>query len=356
MNLRKFVLIAAVIMISVYDIGCSSGGGNGTTGWQATPVASLTTPGTTPSTKPTNTPSKTPGTTASTTPVFNDFKNYTPGIFEFRDFAYSVSGILTGANITSNSMIGAGIDQTVIQMAARSSTKAASVPTGSGTTNQLYLMALSKSGLKLGSLTINGTEQGHLYNGIRLIYLTGAKLENLKLIGVAPGNDLIPPGETFAINDYRGTKNSYTNVEIDGKGTGASAFGSNSSSGGTWTDCYAHHNPYSAGIALWQMTGTMTLTRFMSTNNRTGINLERVNGTVEIIQPTLKGNTAQDFFVGNDKGSTKINIYDPILETGKKIRIYYPPKEQGYPNLQNKADIKVFVNGVDVSGTMIQYL
>jgi MOSC domain-containing protein YiiM len=275
--------------------------------------------------------------------------------YSFSDFADTVAGVQTGASITGSGLVGSGIDRSILQMAPASSTKAASVPTAAGTTNQLYLMAFTKSGLHLDCFTLAGTHQGHLYNGIRLSQVTGAVLSNLKLVGTSPGNSYIPPGETFAINDYRGTNNAYTNVEIDGQGTGATAFGSNSSVGGVWTDDYAHDHQYSAGIALWQMTGTMTLTRFRSVNNRVGINLERVNGTVNITQPTLMGNTAHDLFIGNDQGSTKINIYDPILSPGQKIRIHNAGLEQGNPNLQVLSDIKVYVNGVDSTASMVVY-
>lgn len=273
----------------------------------------------------------------------------------FSDFADAVAGVQAGASITGSGLVGSGTDRSIIQMTPNSSTKAASVPTGAGTTNQLYLMAFTKSGVRLDCFTLAGTNQGHLYNGIRLSQVTGAVMSNLKLIGTSPGNSYIPPGETFAINDYRGTNNTYTNVEIDGQGTGATAFGSNSSTGGVWTDDYAHDHPYSAGIALWQMSGTMTLTRFKSVNNRVGINLERVNGTVNITQPTLIGNTAHDLFIGNDQGSTKVNIYDPILSPGQKIRVHNAGLEQGNPNLQVLSDIKVFVNGVDTTASMIVY-
>ena len=275
--------------------------------------------------------------------------------YSFSDFADAVAGVQTGASIAGGGLVGSGADRTIIQMTPSSSTKAAGVPTTAGTTNQLYLMAFTKSGVRLDCLTLAGTNQGHLYNGIRLSQVTGAVLSNLRLIGASPGNSYIPPGETFAINDYRGTNNTYTNVEIDGHGAGATGFGSNSSVGGTWTDDYAHDHPYSAGIALWQMTGTMTLTRFRSVNNRVGINLERVNGTVNISQPTLAGNSAHDLFIGNDQGSTKVNIYDPILGPGQKIRIHNAGLEQGNPNLQALSDIKVYVNGVDSTASMIVY-
>jgi hypothetical protein len=282
------------------------------------------------------------------------------GTFSFSNFSLSSfdSFQYAGFSFTNPAgMIGSGIDRTIVQINANSSDKA-SVAVANGT-NRVSLMISNKAGLKLSCFTLRGTTQPHLYNGLRLSNVRDAKISNLKIVAV-PGDSHIPPGETFALNDYRGFNNTYSNIEIDGAGVGASAFGANNensvTTNNTWIDNYAHHNPKSAGIALWQMTGTQTITRLNSSYNKTGINLERMNGVVNIHQPTLKGNISQDFFIGNDRGSAKINIYDPILDAGKKVRIYFPLNEQGNPNIQVKSDIKVFVNGVDQTSTMIQWL
>lgn len=296
------------------------------------------------------------------------------GTFTFSNFTKSKvdTGIWAGADISQAGLIGEGVDRSFIKMNANTSTQAAAANTGG--TNQVYLMAIGKinglnsgnalSGLRLSCFTLIGTNQGHLYNGVRLAQVTNSVFSSLKLVAAAPGNSNVPPGETFALNDYRGGNNTYKDIEIDGAGTGASGIGINGSgavSNNSFTDINAHHMPYSAGIALWQVDGTQTLTRFKSTNNKTGINIERVKGMVNIHQPTLTGNTSQEFFLGNDQGSGKINIYDPILDKNsdgspKKMRIWFPVNEQGNPNIQRKSDVKVYVNGVDVSASYIQWL
>jgi hypothetical protein len=307
-----------------------------------TPSPAPATAGSSTTTSPSPSPSATTGSLPAATKSFSDFSQ-------------SVLGVHAGVYY-SGSQLSGDCSSSVIRMVPGTSTKAGLVPTAPGSTNQIYLMAVSQDNLRLECFTLQGTEQGHLYNGIRMHQIDNGQLRHLKLVSPAPGNNYFPPGETFGINDFRGTNNTFADIEIDGGGRGASAFAANSSVGGTWTDVYAHDDPYAMGIALWQTSGTQELVRFKSARNRTAINLERVQGTVNVRQPTISSSLAQDLFVGNDWGSTKVNIYDPILPTGTKLKVYYPSTEQGRQNLQRKSDIKVYKNGVDVSSTMIQWL
>jgi predicted xylan-binding protein with Ca-dependent carbohydrate-binding module len=290
-----------------------------------------------------------------------NFVTLDKGTFSFDNFNKipSNGSVLVGLGLTKPAgIIGNGIDSTILQMTPNSSTRASSVPTANGTTNQLSLMYYGqKNGLVLQCFTLKGTPQGHLHNGLTFNAISNATISHLKLSGAGPGNKNSPPGETFAINDYRGTNNTYSNVEIDGAGTGASAFAANSTAGGTWTDDYAHDNPYSAGIALWQMTGTQTLTNFKSVSNRVGINLERVYGTVNVTKPILSKSSLADVYLGNDKNSTKLNIYDPVLDSGKKLVIFYPSGLLGIPNtnIQKKSDVKVYRDGKDITNEIVQW-
>jgi hypothetical protein len=278
-----------------------------------------------------------------------------PGTFTFRDFAYTAGGSQTGAVISTAGLIGSGVDTTTVEMVANSSTKASLVPTANGQTNQLSYMVITKAGMKLSCMTILGTAQGHFYNGIRVNAVSNVTMSHLKLVGIGPGNSNFPPGETFAINDYKGNANIYDNVEIDGAGTGASAFGANSSSNTVYTNDYAHGSPYNAGMALWQMTGTVTVKNFRTINNRIGISFERVNATVNLTNVTFGTIKAQDMFIGNDQGSAKINIYDPVLLSRTKLTIDVPKLEQGNPDKQLTSDIHVYVKGVDKTSTLVQF-
>jgi hypothetical protein len=308
------------------------------------------------------------------------------GTFAFSDFATTLS-IPCGAGITRTGLRGMSTASTIIQMTASTSTKASQVPTQSaGGTNQLYLMAFDHDNLDLSCFTLQGTAQGHFYNGIRMLAIANGNLRNLKFIGAAPGNWHIPPGETFVINDYQGSNNTYSNIECDGRldgatgiGDGASAFGQNSATNGTFNDCYAHHFPYSAAFALWQGGGTVTINRGRSDQNRTALNLERMGQeaiggatcTINLydfefgtyIQTAL--GYGQDIFLGNDRGSTKINFYRPKITAGRTVPsgrpagqcfVYWPAQEQGNTNLQLKADVKAYdANGTDISSTFFAW-
>jgi hypothetical protein len=206
----------------------------------------------------------------------------------------------------------------------------------------------------LRNFTLQGTEQGHLYNGLRLSYTRRAEVSNVRVVAV-PGNYHINPGETFGINDWQGHDNVYTDVEVDGAGVGATAFGINSSTNVTVNGAYLHDNPFSAGVAAWKTTD-VTLNDVRTIDNRTGLNFERVSGTVTINRPTITGNTEQDLFIGSDYGSARYVITDPTLAPGARLRIRLPAREMGSPNLQLRSDITVIVDGVDVSASIIQWL
>lgn len=308
--------------------------------------------------------------------------------YSWSDFSTLVSGVRVGADITRKGLRGMSSASTVLQMTASTSTHSADVPTAGGTTNQLYLIRFTHDDLDLSCFTLQGTDQGHLYNGIRLDGVDRLSMRNVKLLGTAPGNFYVPPGETFAINWFQGADHVYENVEIDGRqdgatgnGTGATGFGANSFSGGTWKSCYSHHSYYSGAWALWQGSGTINLYNCRGDFCRTNLNLERLGGETagtrgactlnvydfEFGQYIVQGTQGdgQDIFLGNDQGNTTINIYRPKFKTGRtapagrdpnKIFIYYPTLEQGNTNLQTKDRVKVFdENGNDISATILQW-
>jgi hypothetical protein len=96
------------------------------------------------------------------------------------------------------------------------------------------------------------------------------------------------------------------------------------------------------------------MTDVITTNNRTGVNLERASGHINLVRPTFSGNTAQDIYVGSDQGSAKITITDPKFSGKLRIRI-----AQNYwagTNLQRKSDIRVIINGVDRTSSVVAWL
>lgn len=280
--------------------------------------------------------------------------------FTVDDFGVVKDGRTVGAVLPASGLTGAGAGATTVQMTPNTSTKAALVPPNDPAyTNPLDLLMVagtagSPAAPTLRGFTLRGTPQGHLYNGLRMSHTRGARVSDVRVVAV-PGDYHINPGETFGINDWQGHGNTYTGVEVDGAGVGASGLGINSSSNVTVTSADLHHNPHSAGLAAWQTT-TVTLVDVRSAHNRTGLNFERVAGAVVITRPTLVGNTEQDLYIGSDLGSATYTITDPVLAPGTKLRVRLPRNEMGSPNLQRRDDIRVLVNGADVTAAVVHWL
>lgn len=193
------------------------------------------------------------------------------GVFEFTDFSGSDGTGNIGINIPTNiaGIAGSGRgslnggDGTIFRMKANSSTKASRVPAqGTGNTNQLYLMkALSSSGQVFQQFHLEGTEQGHYYNGFMVMQCTNPMLSDLLVNGHA-GNWNAPPGETFGVNIFRGSGMIGNRLECDGRRSdgiryGSSTFGYNSTSGSTLNDCYMHHS-IAGMFTYWETTNCVT--------------------------------------------------------------------------------------------------
>lgn len=247
---------------------------------------------------------------------------------------------------------GAGIDKTVLQMTPRTSTHAGDIPTQTPDTNQYSLLRVEGSP-NLHDFTLKGTDQGHLYNGLRVNEATNARITNVKVTGI-PGDDYVPPGETFGINDYRGTNNVYQNIEVDGQGVGASGFGADDGHNITIQNGYFHDNAHSCGATFWQ-TQDVTLTDCKAANNHAGFNFERVSGTVNIVRPQITTCKDADISIASDQGSATYTITDPVLAPGQTLRIMVPVDYNGVPNTQKKSDIHVIAHGVDVTDQVVTW-
>lgn len=272
------------------------------------------------------------------------------GMYTFNDF--NQMGSTAGYEIpaTVSSISGSGSGSTVLQMTPHSSTRAGAVPTASYTTNQLSLLV--SHGTALSNLTLQGTEQGHLYNGLRVHRANHTHVTNVK-VAAMPGNKNYPPGETFGINDYRTVGSVYQNLEIDGAGVGAAGFGGNNSQDISITDAYFHNNPYSAGITFWQ-SSNITLTNVRSFNNHGGFNFERDSGTIRIVKPAWGSlGNRHSFSFNSDQASANVSIIDPVLPAGEtKVKILVAPSYLGVPNKQQESDIHIYQNGKDVTATL----
>ena len=247
-------------------------------------------PGPTPT--PTGTPVASPSPTS--TPVVPPIiplvgalpsvtSNLSVGTYTFRDFG-----------ITRGVIKGAGAGKTVLEMVSHTSTKAAQVP-GNGNnqgglanpTNPLWLIRGLTS---VDGVTIQGTPQGHLYNGLSFSGVTSPSLTNTTITSI-PGNSNANPGETFAVgfNHISGTA-VVKNVTVNG-GTGALAsaagLGINNSSA-VWDirNLTGSGLTYSAPIALWQVTGTLNIRNFTTVNVPRSLGAERVAAKVNLYDPS----------------------------------------------------------------------
>lgn len=275
------------------------------------------------------------------------------GTFAFSDFASSLIGVDLGA---SGSLHGAGSKSTTIAMTAHSSSKSGVVPTADWTTNQLYLMSVTGASPDLAGFTLRGTAQGHLYNGLRVGQATNARVDDVTVAAI-PGNNDIPPGETFGINDWRTNGSVYTNIEVDGSGrVGGSGFATNSSTNVT----VRHgnfHDMRANGTAFWQTSG-VTLDDVTVKNNVTGLNFERTTGTITVNDPTFAGNN-QDVYLASDQGGGTLVIKDPTFGntySGHKINIQVPKTYRGVANDFNRSSVKVIIGGVDRTADVVHWV
>lgn len=319
-------------------------------------------PSSAPSSVPTSMPSSSPTPTPSTTtapPASGGVASFRAaitgsgaslgaGTYTMNNFASS----LLGADMTGR-LVGAGSDSTVVKMTPHSSTKAGSVPKKAWTTNQLSLIRIQNASTIKG-FTLQATDQDHLYNGLRISRSSGTDVSDVRVLGV-PGGDDIPPGETFGINDFHTNGTTYSNVEVDGNGSGAANFGANSSSNVTISNSYFHDSGHANGVTFWQ-TRNVTVRNTRSTGNfDTGFNFERVSGTVLLDHVTVTGNKLADLRIDSDQGSAVYRIVDPVF-SGKTLDILMTPKYMGSPNLQKKSDVHVIMHGVDVTDQVVRWV
>lgn len=261
---------------------------------------------------------------------------------------------LMGANLGTDGLEGAGIGKTVIEMAPRSSTKAGDVPTAAYSTNQLYLLSTIGGTPGLSGITVRATDQGHLYNGVRIGHATDARIRDLRIESI-PGSNSFPPGETFVLNDWRTTGSVYDDITIDGGGVAAAGFGVNSSSDITINRSTFTGTAHSSGGAFWQ-SKDITLNDVSIVDNRSGLNFERDTGTIALNRPTFSGNRLYDLQFGSDWGGAHVVITDPKLAPGQRIRINAPLTYRGGTNDQKHSDIHVIVGGVDRTSELVQFL
>lgn len=267
---------------------------------------------------------------AATTVAFQDF---TPA-------AGTIDGAVVGPQATA--LIGAGPDRTLFEVAAKTSTHAADIPTTFPDTNQLDVLRIAGSGTVLRGFGIRATDQGHLYNGLRVGRVTGLRASDITVTGI-PGDAASPPGETFGINDYRTVGSEWSHVLVDGAGVGASGFATNSSRDVTICDTVSKHNRFGMGFAFWQSSGIRCVDCTAEDNGRAGFNFERVTGTNELVRPVARGNT-YGVRISNDLASGTFRIIDPQLTDGH-FTVTVPYRYNHAVNQQRLSAITLVIDG-----------
>jgi hypothetical protein len=254
-----------------------------------------------------------------------------------------------------------------LQMQAGTSTHASSVNSlPNGATVQETLIRLGRGSSKattpyLGGVTIQGTSQGHIYNGVVIYYSTNALVENSSFLGV-PGSNSAPPGETTPLNNYLSNGTTVRNILMDGQHVTATGMLNSSCTNVLIQDSTFQNTGSGHGVAAYQ-TRDMTVqnTKFLNIA-KAGLGFEKCTGTLTVSGCTFSGNE-HDMVVDTDGPSAIVNIIDPIwdgMNSGVKFRVLrhtnyaYPPVANPGPNTQNISDIHMFQNGVEVTSSKLQ--
>lgn len=270
-------------------------------------------------------------------------------------------------------ILGSGIDYTVLQMNQGSTSKYTQV---GGTTKLEYFGATSLSVLQdltLQGVQINGAYYSgatgtnvtdsdpttkNIYNGFFFNSLDGFTMNRVKVSNI-PGSYNAPPGETFGMDIYRCNNSTFNDIEIDGQSRGGSGWGPNFMTGTSVVNrLYSHDNKYGLGAAIYASSGTLTMTDCTFENNYAGVNIEDDwFDWVKLVRPTFNNNYGSeidwwaDTTTQPNSASFPLYIYDPVVVGGAKIRIRDGGNgartHGGYPNVMNRSDVHVYVNGVE---------
>jgi hypothetical protein len=246
----------------------------------------------------------------------------------------------------SAGLVGAGVDASTVTLAPHSSSRKSRVPTVEYQVNPLNEIRVSSAHAVVGDLTVQGTAQGHTYNGLRIERSTDPRVANVKVVGI-PGDMDRPPGETFGINDYKTTGARYEHVEVDGAGVGAAGFAANGSQDISVCDASSHDNTISMGFAFWHVKNITLTDCSAKRNGFTGFNFERVSGAVTLVRPVAQNNR-WDMRVVSDQGSASYRIVDPDLthtQVPGKWTVEVPSTYYKHPSLQKRDQIHLIVHG-----------
>lgn len=221
------------------------------------------------------------------------------GIYEIQDFN-DPQGFYEGLRVLPNcaGIIGSGRN-TIIRMTANSSTfgSYANGLSTAGQSNYCTIIGCATSGQTIQNLQLQGTNQGHEYNGLQMYgeanaHVTGQSCKNVYFNGFGVGSGNFPPHETMQLGVFDSDNFSLVGCEFDGRnpttkttGWSASPVGFSVSSGAFVQDVYAHHNKFS--MPTFYMVNGIHTVNLRSQYNYIGINHEDISGTVLHESPML---------------------------------------------------------------------
>ncbi len=286
-----------------------------------------------------------------------------PTVVELVDFTQQSAGLYT-----EGSLVGDGMDATIYRMRPRSSTKTA--PTSG--TNQLKVIRTGGLGAAktldrpvLADLSVEGTDQGHLYGGPLVGWSNGAHVHDVRVTGI-PGNASSPPGETFCLALWHAAEALVEDVILDGRQDGrevaATLLGLNDCHNPTVRRVVANHALYGMAVAVWQGSGRTLIEDVDFRECRHPINFEQYagGGTIEINRVDLRAQKdvgRPHVTLNSSRGSSRMVITDPVwdedlgpLHIGiAVIGAKTPPTWDGGLHTQRKEDVVVIKDGVDIT-------
>jgi hypothetical protein len=263
------------------------------------------------------------------------------GVFEVSDFR----NVSFAMNIPGNvkGLIGSG-NNTILRIKANTSTFGPTVPTqAQGGTNQLYILRMNNGLQKqiLSDVWIQGTEQGHLYNGVMVGKgQAGTEVKNVLITGI-PGDAGSPPGETFGLNWWQLSGGITRDIEVDGyrwtgdtyaervKGAkvGSSPIGWNNADNAKLYNAYTHDSK--TGMpTFWQSNNGETW-NLQSIGNAAGINHEESFGIVHH-EPVIYGSANKNHIsYMSQRGDGNLTVIGATTDTWTGVGVAPGPIGKG---------------------------
>jgi hypothetical protein len=257
------------------------------------------------------------------------------GTLETSDFAMAATNaMLWMPNLRG--FIGAGRDpygnhRTKIQMKANTSTRGA-YANGlvKGQVNLLWLIRLDGDDCLLQDLAVIGTDQGHLYNGVRFYSGNNGLMLNVDLIDVR-GSGGEPPTETF-YTDARiggGTRWSYVRA-INTQPLSGSGFASNSGAHDlSWDNCVGiGFGPGAAWALSIGYNFTFTNCSGMA-NKKRDLNFENLTGFINVGGFTFSAAAEIQAAITNATGTATLTFKSGTKTPTGKLTVRAFPKGVG---------------------------